>query len=540
MEDKLHFPPSRSNQHSSTHNSGGKTHSAPPLQLQASPAQKPPKPEQMATELHAEVKVLAHKFSDGSGSGPEQIEIAQRLVELHAQLERRVLDYPENEDTDDIYKVFGGKGDPLIAPHALEMSMHPYKNLGEWKSIAGVGSWDIDDIHASYSKNGKIRSDLVKPDATPEDVRDGIGKDKQPDLKDAIAYGGTLNSNFSLTVDELLSVISIKGEDGGAPNKFEREKIKEYLDHLQTAFRIAGINTVEAQALYLAHSSGETGFAGMTEGQSSRFVDNPLDIEVLTDYKGPTRYRPGGQSAHAAWSVDPHGHINEKIAAEMKVNSNSKDVTEEDRGLAEHEWAYVLADTFVGRGPLQVTHNYVYVRTLVYMEELAKKRQDKDAQLLLQAIDAIKNDPSQAANPKYSFLFSAVYMHMAGGVAGAGNIHGEPAFNGVDGASGWIAGQEKSFQAQLSDANSEKARLEALPDDFSDNKGSKQDQLAKVVGTIGDIQTHIGNAKKKSDTYIAIKGLLLKKAGGNPSGGGNTPGGGNPSASGNKPGAGTP
>ena len=512
MEDKLHLPPSRSNNQPLNNNAGGKTHSAPPLQLQASPAKAPPKPQVMATELHAEVKVLAQKFKDGEGSGPEQIEMAKRLVELHAQLERRVHDYPANEDTDDVYKVFGGKNDPLIRPHSLEMSMHPYTNLSEWKSIAGVSSWDTDDIHKSYSKNGKIRSDLVKADATPEDVRKGIGVGDQPDLQDAIAYGGTLNPNFSLTVDELLSVITITGEDGGAPNKYEREKIKEYLGHLQTAFRVAGINTVEAQSLYLAHSSGETGFAGMTEGQSSKFVDNPLNIEIHTDYKGPTRYRPGGQSAHAAWAVDPHGYINEKIAAEVKVNTDPAKATEEDRGLAQHDWAYVLADTFVGRGPLQVTQHYVYVRTLVYMEELAKKRKDKDAQLLLQAIEAIKNDPSQAANPKYSFLFSAVYMHMAGGVEGAGKIQGTPTFNGVDGASGWIAGQEKSFQEQLSDKHTAKAILEGKPDGYFDDKGTKEDQLAGIANDIGDIETHINNAQKKSDTYVAIKGLLMDKA----------------------------
>src|SRR4029077_3932205 len=80
--------------------------------------------------------------------------------------------------------------------------------------------------------------------------------------------------------------------------------------------------------------------------------------------------------------------------------------------------------SFIGRGPIQVTHRHNYVQVIAILENRLEEleRQDPDAQDtddLRKAIDAVKANPQRAADPRYAFLFSAAFMKMADEQTGA-------------------------------------------------------------------------------------------------------------------------
>jgi|GEM_PF-3355344 len=62
--------------------------------------------------------------------------------------------------------------------------------------------------------------------------------------------------------------------------------------------------------------------------------------------------------------------------------------------------------------------DYGQVQTIAVLDERYEELKDategtqeaEDRDLCKEAMDAIKKDPSQAANPKYAFLFAAAYM----------------------------------------------------------------------------------------------------------------------------------
>jgi hypothetical protein len=72
------------------------------------------------------------------------------------------------------------------------------------------------------------------------------------------------------------------------------------------------------------------------------------------------------------------------------------------------------ARSFIGRGPIQVTHRHNYVQVIAILEHRYEElpKGSDDAKLVREAIDRIKADPGQAANPRYAFLFSAGFMKM--------------------------------------------------------------------------------------------------------------------------------
>ncbi len=79
---------------------------------------------------------------------------------------------------------------------------------------------------------------------------------------------------------------------------------------------------------------------------------------------------------------------------------------------------------FIGRGPVQVTHEPEYVEAIALLEKAAAdyekqpasdKEAAKFAKLARNAAAAIKKDPEQAANPEYTFLFSAAFLKGKGG-----------------------------------------------------------------------------------------------------------------------------
>jgi predicted chitinase len=246
-----------------------------------------------------------------------------------------------------------------------------------------------------------------------------------PDITPASETAGTARSG-GLTRAQLFHVFTDLAADAAAE---VMKKAEVYLAELNQAFDLMGIDTLEAQAAFLAHAFVESDqFRRLTEATAGqqRYVEYPKQGERL-DIGGLEKlYKPGTKNRR---TIDPIG-----------------------------DWS------FIGRGPLQVTHRANYVQTLAYLEKQAEAEEaagrEKRAARLRETVEAVKADPKQASNPRHTFLFSAAYMRMAGGHVRAAKKSAKT-FGGTDSESVWMTGGHVDPQATKKAAAWTRA-LEAL------------------------------------------------------------------------------
>jgi hypothetical protein len=162
---------------------------------------------------------------------------------------------------------------------------------------------------------------------------------------------------------------------------------------------------------------------------------------------------------------------------------------------------------------VQVTWESGYVQTIAYLEtraeELAAQADQasaeeqglggeggasipggstklrKQADLARRAVDAIKQDPTEAANPDYAFLFSAAFMQMAGGVRSSARLGQTAGFAGNSAEDRWVTGRSTSLEAGLAKALAEK------------------DTAAQ-----NDMRSTLARAKVKRETYARAVAVL--------------------------------
>ena len=245
-------------------------------------------------------------------------------------------------------------------------------------------------------KDGKVRSHGQKE---YEVYKRGLGETRA-----SSEAGGHAFHTFSpITREELLTVFKGVAKDIAGKQGDERATLEaivdSYLAKLNQAFETFEIDTVEAQASFIANAWRESDqFRFMTETQKAVKSNKPYESDP-TKVKLNTSWL---DKAATGKVVNPDGSVTKVVNYEPGGSINPMT-----------DWQ----QSFVGRGPIQVTHRHFYVQALAVMEnraeELEKKyKNSQDAKDLREAIDAIKVDPRQAANPKYAFMFSAAFMKM--------------------------------------------------------------------------------------------------------------------------------
>jgi hypothetical protein len=305
-----------------------------------------------------------------------------------------------------------------------------------------------------------------------------------PEIKAASAWGGTKVTPVALTRAELGAIVLPEVKDAAGLAAHE-QRLDDYLPFINNAFEAMKIDTVEAQSSFLAHAAESGSFAALTEiGASTR------------------PYAP-----------------------------------------------------FIGRGPIQVTWEAGYVQSIAYIEargeQLAAeaatleqatpgspeaKRLRELAALCAEAKTAIKGDIAEAANPKYTFLFSTALMHITRGVKRSANLKGvaSPAFAGNSNEDQWVTNFQESFQDTLDKAPARKAAAEvrlkaaeaALAATPSDDAAALKAAQGKVKaeksavamqdGAIRDMPSALRGAKVKKAIYERAYKVLSAKAAGAP------------------------
>jgi hypothetical protein len=260
----------------------------------------------------------------------------------------------------------------------------------------------------------------------------------------------------SITFEVLKQAFPGMAKDAAA-NPARETKARAYLDSLNLAFKVMKIDTVEAQANYLSHAYIESDqFRQFTETQGwlnaqkdpkkiidQKWVDDPAKLRLDTGYLNTTYNTDGPQ--------DKPGDT-ESVKAKKK----------EERTTARRRKASVNPHgnfEFIGRGPVQATHIYNYMEVIAMLEtavehyeaeaKAGNKESQKYAAFAREAANAVKADPQQAANPKYTFLFSAAYMKRRGSDVSVANVGATEEWTGTDSGSGWVAGAKQTQDPQV-------------------------------------------------------------------------------------------
>lgn len=290
------------------------------------------------------------------------------------------------------------------------------------------------DYQNKWRNNPEAKSFLEKPyeeyksglgDVKPT-TQGGISENKGREYKGGAGMGTPAGAE--ITMPMLREMYPDFAKDVDADDTGKRGKqAKAYLDNLNQAFKIMKIDTVEAQANYLAHAFIESGqFRAFTESQAgsgkpdNTWIDDPTQVQVVESALPKNE------------DVNVHGKFE-----------------------------------FIGRGPVQVTHRGEYVESIAMLEKTAEQY-ERDAKagdtkaadlakVAREAATAVKADPKQAANPKYAFLFSAALMKKRGADVTVANQQPGAAWTGDDAASSWVAGGKQKEGSPQAKALEDKA-----------------------------------------------------------------------------------
>jgi hypothetical protein len=317
--------------------------------------------------------------------------------------------------------VSGGAFTPISHTGRVQVARGLFDDLADWWKKTKT-SWQI--AHPYWGPEYKRRRARVG-DLTYDRYKSQIGKNTTPDIPDLKAahkWGGRQLVDPTIKPDELKQIFPLLANDPQLG-----DKVKE-LNH---AFSIMMIDTVEAQALYLAHAY-----------------------------------------------------------VESKQFTQMKEVGGEGKSYA----------PFYGRGPLQVTNEEGYVQSLAYLEtraeQLEKEGKTDDAALAREAVVEIRRQPDAALDPKYTYLFSAAFMHQGGGVRGAHTVTAGAIFHGGPEA-GWMIGG--NLDAKL--ANAIKMQREAkTPAERSQGEAIER-----------EIRRAMKKAEEKAAAYKVALGVLGSK-----------------------------
>jgi hypothetical protein len=253
-----------------------------------------------------------------------------------------------------------------------------------------------------------------------EDYQAGIGSNS-PEIKAASEWEaagdkkGRKVKPVTLTSTELADILKPETpakQITDAQKEEHRQRLAGALDQINQAFETMMIDTVEAQASFLAHMAGETGTLSFLEERGGKNLS----------------YAPfyGRGTAHTTFEynyVQTLAYL-EKMAQQLDGQAKLKQAEKDKLG-----------------DEVDATTKISALFEIQRIQERAK--------LVREAWQAVKGNIDEAANPRYAFLFSAAYMHMSGGVKRSAELSGQSSatFAGPGAEDQWVTGQGQSWES---------------------------------------------------------------------------------------------
>jgi predicted chitinase len=289
-----------------------------------------------------------------------------------------------------------------------------------------------------------------------EDYKANIGKNwLEPPIQAASAFKsedgtdrkGTKISPVKIKLEELIEIMNPPGQ---GHKKDVDALLAKYVDEVNLAFTLGQLDTAESQALYLAHSAGETGsFSKMDE----KTIQQKEYAKKGFAGRGPVQV------------TGEYNYVQSLAYLEKDAEMLRKSPNEDDRYLA------------------------------------ARAQE---------AADAIKKDPKNAANPRYAFLFSAAFMQMAGGVRRSPQLQDRnPQFPGNSVEDSWVSGHH--HKTELADAT---ARLATAQKNLSAAEADPATSKAALDAAKASVKTESNSVQEWSSTVTqgVVKAATFQKA----------------------------
>ena len=266
----------------------------------------------------------------------------------------------------------------------------------------------------------KYKSRRARPGALSyDDYKARIGQPGEsesfaPALKAASEWGGHELTPISMTREELGQILLPEQPGDEAAVAAHEQRLDDSLAPINMAFEVMTIDTVEAQADYLAHAAGESGTLSK--------------LEEVGASKRPYAPFQGRGPVQVTWET---GYVQtlaylETKAEELAAQADQAEAQEQGLG----------GDMGGISAPAS---------TLKAQADLARR-----------ATDAIRMDPAAAADPQYAFLFSAAFMQMTGGVRSSARLGQTAGFAGNSAEDRWVTGRSSSLEAGMAKAIADK------------------------------------------------------------------------------------
>jgi len=310
--------------------------------------------------------------------------------------------------------------DIVLGPHAprtgaagLRLMAHELAHVAQQRQGAPVQVQRTGEFAPAYKqRDGEVRSHLqVKYD----DYKAGLG----PTQATSASGGHRFAIGHPITLDELRQIFPGLADDidQGVLNE---SMAQAYLGRVNRAFAMFKIDTVEAQGAFLAnarHESAQFRFMTETEGAmpgAKPYAQDPTAVALNTDWLDKAAVASAENKLVAQGKKTP-----EQRTVKMDVVNYESGGSINPR----NDWQ----QSFIGRGPIQATHRHLYVQTIAVMEHRLEELEATDpdsaeAVELREAVVKIKEDPRQAANPRYAFLFSTALLKMPDDAGRRGDV----------------------------------------------------------------------------------------------------------------------
>ena len=334
-----------------------------------------------------------------------------------------------------------------------------------------------------------------------------------PELKAAGSWGGTIIDPVALSSQELEQILKPELPKDQDAVKAHKKRLDSYLPYINKAFEIMEINTMEAQALFLAHAAGESKTMGALSEKGAK----------------KRKYWPfiGRGLLHTTFE---YGYVQTLAYLETKAERLARRA-EDLYALAEKEESASIGDldpyareNSFSEPPLsrsrlakrrRASGYKVRSRRVQSLRDEAK-RVEAEADVVREAFTAIKTDITKAEDPRYAFLFSTAYMHMSGGVRISASLGKQELFPGNEAEDRWMTSHTNPFNVTLARAIAKKkaaqaqlAKAEAVGD--QDKINAAQIKINKAQGAINDMNSALARAEVKRKTYRRAISVLGNK-----------------------------
>jgi hypothetical protein len=405
---------------------------------------------------------VAHTVQQRGGS------VVQHKLEVSAPSDGFELEADRAADAMVAGRTFAVSSTPVVAARDVDDDTSWNKDQDYGDVHQDAQGWDT--RYGGSRTDGIQGIDYIKKHNGEKDAQ-GRGYAKMAPASEQKTAGVKLPT-IALTSGDITAIYSAaKGQPGVKDSEIATmiARGNQHLPQMNAAFETMGIDTVQSQALFLAHQAGET-------GGGDAMVEKDAKGRSYAPFQGRGPLQVTNKGAYIR-AIAYLATRSDQLKKEIDDKTNQKADLEKEPKPSEDQKKKLdqLKD--------EIT-------------KLTKQKADID-----ECVAAVKADVRQAANPKYAYLFSAANMHAAGGVESSGKVGETTKFDGRGPDEDWESGGNQ--QVDLDDPSGKTKKSYTFEE--------YRDLELKHGKNTSDMDSAIARGKVKQAVYAAAYKILKAK-----------------------------